>query len=183
MNDVTRRPSYRHFTIEQYEAKNEARFWAKVEKTGTCWLWTGHQTTNGYGTHTRTVYASGRIKADVKHEELRAHRYAWSLVNGPIPDGIEIDHVCHTRLCVRPDHLRLTTRKQNSENRLRSSNNSKSGIRGVNWVSAKGKWRATVGHNGKSFHVGYYRDPSDAEAAVIAKRNELHTHNDRDRLT
>jgi hypothetical protein len=172
---------YRHFTLEQYEAKAEARFWAKVEKTATCWVWTGRATTNGYGAHSFTEYQSGRIKENVKRHEVRAHRYSWEKAKGPIPDGMEIDHVCHNRLCVRPSHLRITTRKQNAENRSGLGSNNTSGVRGVRWVESRGRWRATVGHDGKSIHVGNFIDLAEAEAAVIAKRNELHTHNDVDR--
>lgn len=172
---------YRLFTIEQYEAKALARFWAKVDKTETCWLWTGSQTPKGYGVHTLREYPDSRIKAGVKTREIRAHRYSWELTNEPIPEGMEIDHICHVTLCVRPTHLRLTTRKQNNENRAGANSNSTSGVRGVRWVAAKNRWRASVGHDGKYIHVGYFRDLDEAAAAVIAKRNELHTHNDIDR--
>jgi hypothetical protein len=183
MPSIPKKPvRYRHFTIEQYEAKALARFWAKVNKTETCWLWTARESANGYGTHTLREYPEGRLKAGVKSRDVRAHRYSWELENGPIPEGMEIDHVCHTRLCVRPAHLRIATRKQNGENRQGATVLSTSGIRGVSWITAKSRWRAVVGHNGKNVHVGYYRELADAEAAVIAKRNELHTHNDLDRL-
>lgn len=172
---------YRLFTKEQYEAKALARFWSKVDKTETCWLWTGSATPKGYGIHTLREYPDGRIKADVKAREIRAHRYSWELVNDPIPEGVEIDHICHVTLCVRPTHLRLTTRKQNNENRAGANGNSKSGIRGVYWDATKARWIARVGHNGKSIYVGRFRNLDEAEAAAITKRNELHTHNDLDR--
>lgn len=56
----------------------------------------------------------------------------------------------------------------------------KSGVRGVR-QTPNGKWQASVGHNGKDITVGTFADLRDAEAAVIAKRNELFTHNDVDR--
>lgn len=173
---------YRHVTAEQHAKKVVARFWKKVDKTETCWLWTANMATNGYGTYPITEYAGLRRDETGKRQEVRAHRYSWELENGPIPDGMEIDHICHTRLCVRPSHLRLATRKQNSENRQGATTRSKSGVRGVHWDAAKGRWIARVGHNNKSIHVGRFRDLADAEAAVIAKRNELHTHNNVDRL-
>lgn len=172
---------YRHFSLAEYEAKVLARFWAKVDKTATCWLWTGATGTNGYGSYGFTEYQDTRIKQG-KRREIRAHRYAWEKANGPIPEGAEIDHICHNRLCVRPAHLRPTTRKQNGENRAGATSRSKSGVRGVSWVAGKSRWRAAVGHNGTNVHVGYFTDLAEAEAAVIAKRLELHTHNTRDRL-
>jgi hypothetical protein len=72
------------------------RFWAKVNKTETCWLWTGCTTRPiplGYG----------RIR--IGHKFVVAHRYAWMQVNGPIPEGLELDHLCKVRHCVNPDHL------------------------------------------------------------------------------
>lgn len=42
-----------------------------------------------------------------------AHRIAYELVNGPIPEGLEIDHLCRNRLCVRPDHLEAVTTQEN----------------------------------------------------------------------
>lgn len=171
----------RHITIAQYQAKAEARFWAKVNKTATCWLWAGPTTPKGYGTFTVMAYPNGRRAG--QRQEIRAHRYSWELENGPIPDGAEIDHECHAPLCVRPSHLRPTTRKQNGENRIAANSQSKSGVRGVRWVPDKNRWRATVGHDGKNIHVGMFLDLAEAEAAVIAKRKELHTHNNADRTS
>lgn len=160
---------------EAYDAKTERRFWKKVNKTESCWLWTGNVSTNGYGV-LQLLYPSG------KRRHIRAHRYSWEMANGAIPDGRDIDHICHVILCVNPDHLRATTRKQNLEHRTGANSNSKSGVRGVYWDSYKQRWTARVGHNGKSITVGRFTDLAEAEAAVIAKRNELHTHNNLDRL-
>jgi len=56
-----------------------------------------------------------------------------------------------------------------------------SGIRGVSWYKRSGKWRAGVWSAKRYHYVGSFTDLADAEAAVIAKRNELFTHNDADR--
>jgi hypothetical protein len=79
------------------------RFWAKVEKTEGCWLWTaatGGQM--GYGTigvtRTRMMYA---------------HRLSWEMHHGPIPIGSLVLHHCDQPRCVRPDHLFLGTRADN----------------------------------------------------------------------
>jgi len=68
----------------------EERFWEKVDKQpgrNACWLWTASQTGQGYGQF-----------------EGRAHRTAWELTNGPIPDGHDLHHTCGVKLCVRPSH-------------------------------------------------------------------------------
>lgn len=142
-------------------------FWSKVEKTDTCWNWTGSQAPGGYG------------KASMNSKQVVAHRISYELAGNVIPDGMMLDHICHNRLCVRPDHLRLATRKQNSENVTGAYSNSKSGVRGV--IRVKDRWRVQVRHNKKLYNVGYYTDLAEAEAVAIAKRLELFTHNDADR--
>ena len=156
-------PSYTPQTADQ-------RFWSKVDKSGECWLWIASKDGMGYG----TVGIDGRVH--------RAHRVSYEAAAGPIPAGRQIDHICHTPACVRPDHLRLATHKQNRENLVGSYANSKSGVRGVYWNKRNRKWQGQVGHNGKQYHVGLFEDMREAEAAVIARRNELFTHNHLDRV-
>jgi hypothetical protein len=150
----------------------EERFWSKVEKTETCWNWTASRMTSGYG----------QIGIGGKYGRPHgAHRVAYELAVGPIPEGMQVDHMCHNKLCVNPDHLRAVTNKQNNEHLTGAKKNSKSGIRGVSWRSEVRKWQAQVGHNGKNHNLGLFAMIEDAEAAVIAKRLELFTHNDLDR--
>lgn len=73
-----------------------ARFWAKVNKTDTCWLWTGSVNARGYG-RVRRGPAPGKV--------IPAHRYAYMAVVGPIPPGLVIDHLCRVKRCVNPTHL------------------------------------------------------------------------------
>lgn len=91
-----------------------------------------------------------------------------------------LDHTCFNPSCVNPEHLRPVTRKQNQENRSRAIGGS--GVRGVTWCKRKLKWKAQVRHSGKNYHAGYFTDLADAERAATAKRMELFTHNDRDRI-
>jgi hypothetical protein len=82
------------------------RFWKFIEKTETCWLWTGGTFENGYGAFT------------VKGKTVRAHRYSWELEHGPIPGGMEILHKCDVRLCVRPRDLFIGTTLDNIADRV-----------------------------------------------------------------
>ena len=72
------------------------RFWSKVNKTGGCWLWTGAVDGRGYGR-----FNSGGKRGPT----LLAHRVAWSICVGRLPDGAYLCHRCDTPPCVRPTHL------------------------------------------------------------------------------
>lgn len=144
------------------------RFWSKVDRSSECWLWTAG-VSGKYG-----QFWDGR-------KNVWAHRFSYSLMNGPVPEGMQVDHH-HTcpKTCVNPHHLRAVTNKQNQEN-LPVSARSRSGVRGVHWNAENKKWRAQVTHNGKKIHVGLFPTISEAAAAATAKRRELFTHNDADR--
>ena len=79
------------------------RFWARVHKTESCWLWTGSQSAGGYG----------RMRWPGLPHAMCAHRISYLLSVGPIPEGMEIDHLCFNPRCVRPDHLEPVTSKEN----------------------------------------------------------------------
>ena len=78
------------------------RFWAKVDTSGECWEWTGQRDRNGYGR-----FSLGRTWH-------RATRALWALTRGPIPAGMCVLHRCDNPPCVRPDHLWLGSRRDNS---------------------------------------------------------------------
>lgn len=79
----------------------QERFIAKVDRSGDCWLWTAGRYSEGYG------------KIQVDGQSRLAHRIAYELFIGPIPEGLELDHLCRIRHCVNPGHLEPVTHQAN----------------------------------------------------------------------
>lgn len=84
---------------ESFDAKAKARFWKKVSPapSNACWIWRGAANQRGYG----NVGREGRT--------YLAHRVAYELTYGPVPAGMDIDHLCRTTSCVNPEHLEPVT--------------------------------------------------------------------------
>lgn len=72
----------------------QERFWAKVDKAGECWIWTGWQRGKGYG--------GFETESGTK---VSAHRYSYEMAFGPVPAGLHVCHRCDNPPCVRPEHL------------------------------------------------------------------------------
>lgn len=87
-------------------------YWSKVDKTETCWNWIATRT-GGYGRF-------GDHKTAVRngYSTTLAYRILWEDENGPVPDGLELDHLCNNRACVRPDHLEPVTHQVNIQRRF-----------------------------------------------------------------
>ncbi len=85
------------------------RFWEKVNKTDGCWEWTA-ASVRGYGVF--------RLQGTRKNTP--AHRFAYELVKGPIPVGLQLDHLCRNPSCVRPDHLEPVTQAENARRGVRA---------------------------------------------------------------
>lgn len=100
-------------------ARLPVRFLAKmsVDEASGCWVWTAARTSKGYG------------QFRIGPRPVRAHRYAYTLLVGPIPDGLQLDHLCRNRLCVNPGHLEPVTNWENT-------------LRGENFIGAYGRRRA-----------------------------------------
>lgn len=82
------------------------RFFARVvidPETG-CWLWQGTRNSLGYG---QIAEPKGRSRMQF------AYRWIWEYVNGPVPDGLELDHLCRTPACCYPAHLEPVTHQEN----------------------------------------------------------------------
>jgi hypothetical protein len=92
----------------QLTPERVARFWSRVDKTPTCWIWTGHL-------NKPTAYGHFRIADDAPgvKSKILAHRLSWYLFGNTVPEGMELDHLCRNRRCVNPAHLELVTHTEN----------------------------------------------------------------------
>jgi len=89
---------------EQDTIHSLERFMSKVARDGDCWVWTAGDNGKGYG---RFYSGKGMVIA---------HRWIYEQTRGKVPSGLELDHLCRNRICVRPEHLEAVT---HSENMLR----------------------------------------------------------------
>lgn len=110
----------------------EERFWAKVDKSGACWLWTGAKAAHGYG----------RVQLERTRTLRGAHRVAWELTYGTIPEGEGyhgwcVCHHCDNPSCVNPEHLFLGTQRDNVRDMVEKGRKVKSAGRGERHWSAR----------------------------------------------
>lgn len=142
-------------------ATPEESFAVRTKRVGECLIWTGAKIRFGYGTITAG-----------KRRSYLAHRYAWERINGPIPEGMTIDHICHTPSCVEVSHLRLATRGENNFNLSGPHSGRKHKLpRGV-YPNRKG-YTARATHQGRTYCLGTYSTPQEAAEVAEAKRREL----------
>jgi hypothetical protein len=74
-----------------------------VDPTTGCWIWIGSRDGKGYG----------RLRRTNERRYVGAHRVAYEQHRGPIPDGLELDHLCRVTVCVNPQHLEAVTHREN----------------------------------------------------------------------
>ena len=90
-----------------YRGTLAERFWPKVNKTSTCWLWTAATMRNGYG----VISKNGK--------NMLAHHAILEIEGIDIPEGKVIDHLCRVRNCVNPEHLEIVTNAENVQRGLK----------------------------------------------------------------
>lgn len=113
-----------------FRSKDVQRFWSRVTKTDSCWLWSGKPNkVNGYG------------RIHVNGAGMGAHRFSYVLAHGDIPSGMIVRHSCDTPLCVNPDHLLLGTDWDNVQDQIERGRNAKGERNGFAKLSDQDVWQ------------------------------------------
>lgn len=137
----------------------EDRLWEKVERTASgCWIFNGARGPAGYG----------YITSESPPRTLRAHRAAWEVARGPIPQGLRVLHRCDVRSCVNPDHLFLGTNADNSADMLEKGRSVK-GERHPNTKVTDAQAREIRGATGKLRDIGDRYGVSESMVSLIKR--------------
>jgi hypothetical protein len=116
-----------------------------------------------------SVRKSGYVFLNVGHGEdgksFAAHRVMWAAVNGPIPDGLVIDHINGVRSDNRISNLRAVTESVNCQNRRTAKGAS---------LHRCGKWQAYLTINGRGVYLGLYETEGEARAVYLAEKRKHH---------
>lgn len=146
--------------------------WSKVFRYDSA---TGQLVNRGYRSHNAKAGAyagcvtkrDGYVRVNVYGKPRLAHRIIWEMVNGLIPEGMQIDHINGRRDDNRMDNLRLVTHSGNARNTKRRRDNG-SGYVGVCWAAHAGKYRAYINSEGARRYLGYFTTAEEAHQAYLA---------------
>lgn len=113
----------------------------------------------------RQVNVNGYLCGEISNRPHRAHRVIWMMVHGVQPE--DVDHIDGNRQNNRLQNLRAVTRQENLRNVRRKETNT-SGVTGVSWDTARGKWFACLAVDGKTISLGRYGTLEEAKSVRAA---------------
>ncbi|HGB3193994.1 TPA: HNH endonuclease signature motif containing protein [Salmonella enterica subsp. enterica serovar Waycross] len=105
--------------------------------------------------------SDGYVRFYFRKKPYSVHRVVWEMHNGPIPDGMEIDHINHIRTDNRIENLRLVSHQDNQKNQKIHKKNT-SGHSGVSWSNTYKLWVAKITHSSKHHYLGMHKTKSSA---------------------
>lgn len=154
-------------TLLPMRANTEQDFWKHIDKTdwcpitplvGGCWLWTAGRFSGPWKFGTRPGYGCFKMR----NRNQLAHRLAYQFLRGPIPDGLQLDHLCRVVNCVNPDHLEPVSASTNCK-RGRNAERWRalwaSGIELGGTAKSSAKTECDHGHPFDIQNTGYYKHP------------------------
>jgi len=115
MSDSAAQAEPRRKNVRYNRSLTPAKFWQRIQKPVGCWLYDGAKETNGYG------YLQSPLPDGPRF--ITAHKLAWILTNGPVPEGLHVLHKCDIRACCNPDHLYLGTDADNMADKVSRKRN------------------------------------------------------------
>ena len=117
----------------------------------------------------------GYLEVSLLSKAIHLHRLAWLIHYGHLPEkGMHIDHIDGNRTNNAIANLRVVTPAENGQNRPYVNSNSTSGVPGVHWYKAYGKWSAEIMVSRKKHHLGYFSSIGEAAAARAAAKAKFH---------
>lgn len=116
--------------------------------------------------------AAGYVKISLNNKWVMAHRLAWFITFGELPDGM-IDHINGDPSDNRIANLRVATNAENARNGKRRSTNT-SGYKGVHWRKVEKRWCAKITVDGKRIQIGQFSTAEEAHAAYVAAAHKFH---------
>lgn len=149
----------------QYEPETGVLTWAVSKGRASKGLIAGGLHKHGYR----------RLSFDGK--EYLCHRIAWEFVHGEIPSGCDIDHINGNRSDNRISNIRAVSRSVNAQNRKGAAAHNKTGLLGVAFHKATGKFRALIRTN-KSVTLGYFATPEEAHSVYMEAKKRMHIGNE-----
>lgn len=150
--------------IHGHHAQRHPHGWAEEDRgyLTPCRIWLGSKDSRGYGT-----------KRDPATRRVRAtHVMAWEEAHGPVPDGLELDHLCCQHACGNVEHLEAVTHRENMTRHWQRRGSS-SRYPGVSWRKREKKWYAYVYADGRMMSLGFYCDEDEAGRVAAEARARL----------
>jgi hypothetical protein len=117
------------------------------------------------GDRVGSLRGDGYWKLGVMRKEYRVHRVIYEMHHGPIPEGMDIDHIDRNRSNNRIENLRVVTRSQNIENK---------NTRGCYYQKERNKWSASIKVNGKRKFLGRYDTEQEAHQVYVEAKEKYH---------